>query len=82
MVYQLWRALKYDPWVLIDSMYSFTFSLVYYFNVFLPVQKWLEEHSISELSAAMPQWVNTKVVPVYTLSSVTFCKDLPGQTLN
>ncbi len=41
------------------------------------LQKWSEQHE-GQFVAPM-SWINEKVVPIYTLASVTYCKDLPGK---
>jgi len=42
--------------------------------------KWLEKRTPEECQKQLSTWIQTEVVPIYTLTSITYLKSLPGFT--
>jgi len=42
--------------------------------------KWVEKRSPEECCQQLSNWIQTEVVPIYTLTSITYLKSLPGFT--
>jgi len=53
-------------------------SLCVYVCVYLCVSG-LQQQSVSSMqNQSLSEWIQMKVIPVYTVTSITYCKSLPG----
>jgi hypothetical protein len=42
------------------------------------LKNWQQQNIDNSQNLSLPEWIQMKVIPVYTVTSITYCKSLPG----